>query len=133
MKYCQENESIKKWNDEWIQYIRKEHSFRPELSYWDERAVKYRKKDKYGPYEEKKKMFTLSEEDVERAIRGIMKSASNSNKFRRTLIDTLIYKIYLYDDHYKILFRISDKEKDLAYGDDIIDVEGSCIEPLMVY
>ncbi|MCQ2566825.1 MAG: methyltransferase domain-containing protein [Mogibacterium sp.] len=53
MKYCQENESIKKWNDEWVQYIRKEHSFRPELSYWDERAVKYRKKDKYGPYEEK--------------------------------------------------------------------------------
>ncbi|MBQ0018821.1 MAG: methyltransferase domain-containing protein [Clostridiales bacterium] len=49
---CQENESELKWNDEWTQYIRKEHSFRPELSYWDDRAYKYMKKDGNDPYEE---------------------------------------------------------------------------------
>lgn len=58
---------------------------------------------------EESEIFQISPKDIKTFLRGLRNGDNHSIKYRQMLIDVLVYKVYLYDNHLTIIYTIQNE------------------------
>ena len=59
--------------------------------------------------EEKSNIFQISEKDIITFLKGLKDGDNNSIRYKQMIINVLVYKVYLYDNHITVVYTIQNE------------------------
>lgn len=68
-----------------------------------------RKELEYQIKEEESEIFQVSEKDIRAFLKGLRNGDNQSIKYKQMIIDVLVYKVYLYDNHLTTIYTIQNE------------------------
>ena len=58
---------------------------------------------------EKSNIFKITEQEIIDFLRGLRSGDNNSIRYKQMIVNVLVYKVYLYDDHFTIIYTIQNE------------------------